>query len=210
MDRYRRWQDLTRSVEGWFFPEAAATWDVLLDLQGTRLCGALGEIGVYHGKSAALLALHLRENEQLYLVDTADRPEIAFLRRLVRPEQITMLVGRSSHLPAMAPSIPHLRQFRWIHIDGEHTGEALVNDLRLASLALHDEGIICLDDFFSHMYPQLTAATFQFLATHPHELTLVLCGQNKGYLCRPAAAPFYLKSIAPGWWQTCRSGAFAT
>ena len=193
--RYERWQEATRSVEGFFAPEAAAAWDFLLEMQEERLSGALGEIGVYHGKSAALLALHTGEAEQLYLVDTADRPETGFLRQLVPEQRITTLVSRSSELPALGGQIRHVRKLRWIHIDGEHTGEAVVNDLRLAELALHDEGIICLDDFFSPMYPQITAAAFEFLSTHRHQLTLFLCGHNKGYLCRPMAAPAYLKRI---------------
>jgi len=34
----------------------------------------------------------------------------------------------------------------------------------------------------------VTQAIFQFLATRPGRLTLVLCGFNKRYLCRPKAA----------------------
>ena len=49
------------------------------------------------------------------------------------------------------------------------------------------------DDFFSPGYPQVTQAIFQFLATRPGRLTLVLCGFNKGYLCRPKAAREYLQ-----------------
>ncbi len=192
MDRFRRWQELTKSTHGFFMNEAAAVWDVLLDFQETRLSGALGEIGVFHGKSASLLALHTRDAEHLYLVDIEEYPEQArLLAPLVPRERVTFLVGRSSRLPSMASRIRHLHDLRWIHIDGEHTGQALVNDLRLASFALHDEGIVCLDDFFNPMYPQVTAAAFQYLAAHPHELTLVLCGHLKAYLCRPVAAATY-------------------
>ncbi len=197
MDRFRRWQELTRATEGFFLPEAAAVWDVLLDLQEANgISGALGEIGVLRGKSASLLALHAAEKEQLYLVDIWDPREARpLLERVVPPGRITFFQGRSSRLVARLGEIAHLRQFRWFHIDGEHTGEAVVNDLHLANLALHDEGIVCLDDFFSPMYPQLTAAAFHFLASHRHELTLFLCGHNKGYLCRPTAAPRYQRMI---------------
>jgi predicted O-methyltransferase YrrM len=192
MDRFRRWQELTKSTNGFFMNEAAAVWDVLLEFQESRMSGALGEIGVYHGKSASLLAQHTREREHLYLADIQEYPEATrLLERIVPRERVTFLVGRSSRLPSLAARIRHLHDFRWIHVDGEHTGEALVNDLRLASFALHDQGIICLDDFFNPMYPQVTAATFQYLAAHPHELTLVLCGHVKAYLCRPVAAATY-------------------
>jgi len=198
MNRFQRWHELTAQVDGYFSDEAAATWDVLLDVQETRFLGALGEIGVYHGRSAALLALHTRDQEHLSLVDLDERPDrTRFLRDLLKGNQFFFSVDRSSHLSGM-PGPGGLHRFRWFHIDGDHTGEALVNDLRLASEALQDEGIVCLDDFFSPMYPQLTAATFHYLAAHPHELVLFLCGFNKGYLCRPTAAARYQHVIRSG------------
>lgn len=177
-------------------PHAAAAWDALLEFQASRVTGALGEIGVYRGKSAALLALHTRKEEHLYLVDICDPEEpMRVVARVVPRSQVSFLVGRSSSLPALSARIHHLRRFRWIHIDGEHTGEALVNDLQLAAFALHDEGVICIDDFFNPMYPQLTAATFEFVASHRHEVCMFLCGHNKGYLCRPVAASRYLDFV---------------
>ena len=88
-----------------------------------------------------------------------------------------------------------MRSFRWIHIDGEHTGHAVANDLNLAGDLLSDEGIICVDDFFNPAYPQITAAVFMWMAARPFELELVLCGQNKAYFARPNFAHFYLTLI---------------
>jgi hypothetical protein len=45
------------------------------------------------------------------------------------------------------------------------------------------------------MYPQLTMAAFRWPERHPAELTLFLCGFNKGYLCRPRAAGRYLRFV---------------
>src|SRR5260370_10858474 len=158
MGRYQQWLELTSRIEGFFAPEAAAAWDVLVDVQEMHsISGALGEIGVYQGKSAALLALHVGAAEHLYLADLTEYPETQFLHRVLPKERITFLIGRSSKLPAMVGRIQHLGRFRWIHIYGEHTGEAVTNDLRLANFALHERVIICLDDFFNPRYPQLTA-----------------------------------------------------
>ena len=49
--------------------------------------------------------------------------------------------------------------------------------------------------FFSPGYPQVTQAVFQFLATRPGRLALVLCEFNKGYLCRPKAARGFLEYV---------------
>ena len=43
---------------------------------------------------------------------------------------------------------------------------------------------MCLDDFLSSAFPKIAAATFEFLARHPYELKLFLCGAGKGVLCR--------------------------
>src|SRR5512138_497346 len=100
MDRFERWTKLTRSVEGFFLDEAAAAWDFLLELQETDgITGALGEIGVWRGKSAMLLALHARKAEQLYLADICDLRDVrAVLETLVDRRQVTVLEGRSSNL----------------------------------------------------------------------------------------------------------------
>ena len=72
--------------------------------------------------------------------------------------------------------------FRWIHIDGEHSGPAVRNDLAIAAALIAPGGIICLDDFFTPAYPQITAAVFEFLASCRDELQLFLVGYNKAYL----------------------------
>ena len=193
-----RWNALTATTPGYFMPEAAATWDALLDFQeSSGLRGVLGEIGVYYAKSASLLALHVRDEELLLLIDQGFPPEArALLTGLVPPERLRLVQKRSSQIVSLPEATSLARRFRWFHIDGEHTGEAVVNDLDLACRWVDDSGIVCLDDFFNPMYPQVTAAAFHFLARRAYELTLFLCGHNKGYLCRPMAAPRYLAAIA--------------
>ena len=80
-------------------------------------------------------------------------------------------------------------------MDGEHSGQSVINDLEIADHLLSDRGMAVFDDFFSPGYPQVTQAVFQFLATQPGHLALVPCGFNKGYLCRPKAAREYLQFV---------------
>jgi hypothetical protein len=194
MRAFETWSSRTRLTPGFFLPEAAGAWDVILDFQETSgLPGHLAEIGVWMGKSAALLALHARPDERLVLIDQGFPGQTRELMDSLAPRKSLVYLEQRSSRPVPLPeSSTWPRSFRFIHIDGEHTGEAVNNDLRLASLWLSDAGAICLDDFFNPMYPQLTSAVFEFLATHRHELTLFLCGHNKGYLCRPTASHLYL------------------
>jgi predicted O-methyltransferase YrrM len=58
------------NVEGWFSEISAAHFDALLCLQGSsNIRGNMFEIGVAHGKSAFLIAMHCRPGEQLNLND---------------------------------------------------------------------------------------------------------------------------------------------
>jgi hypothetical protein len=197
MRAFEDWSGRTGATPGFFQAEAAGAWDVILDFQETRgLAGHCAEIGVWMGKSASMLALHARPQEHLVLVDPRIPTETRELLRSCAPSASMVFLEQLSSQPISAPeSSGWPRAFRFVHIDGEHTGEALVNDLRLASQWLGNAGVICVDDFFNPMYPQLTAALFEHLAGHRHELTLFLCGHNKGYLCRPTVSHLYLGLI---------------
>lgn len=192
-ERFETMLGIVRGIEGFMEESNVAIWDSLLCLHND-ICiqGNLMEIGVYKGKSASVLCQHRRPDEELWLVDFS-----AFIDEAQRnlssltPARVHFVKQRSSDLWRHEGLRAARRSFRWVHIDGEHTGSAVANDLSLASDLLADRGIVCVDDFFNPAYPQITAAVFQCLQSRPYELVLVLCGQNKGYLCRPTAARYY-------------------
>ena len=76
----------------------------------------------------------------------------------------------------------------FIHIDGCHSFTAVLRDLELAQNILSENGIIVLDDCFSCAYPQITQATYAFLAKHS-EFVLLFVGYNKGVICRREKYP---------------------
>ena len=161
------------------------------------ISGNLLEIGVWKGKSAALAALHCQGDDACVFVDAMPLDEAKARISQVTPEACHYLQEQSQFL-ARHPFVSQgTRAFRWIHVDGEHSGQSVTNDLEIADHLLSDRGIAVFDDFFSPGYPQVTQAVFQFLATRPGRLALVLCGFNKGYLCRPKAAREYLQFAAP-------------
>ncbi|MEI2421009.1 hypothetical protein V6O07_12110, partial [Arthrospira platensis SPKY2] len=64
------YSQLTKNVEGWFSKLSIYLWDILLQYQlDTDIKGNLIEIGLWHGKSAAMLLLHQRPQEKLIVVD---------------------------------------------------------------------------------------------------------------------------------------------
>jgi predicted O-methyltransferase YrrM len=199
MSRFENYKEQSQSLKGWFNPESQAIWDCLLGWQESKkIAGNMMEIGVYHGKSALLMAHHASENETCLYVDpilneqTCARLNSAHAGGPEKNEFIKAISEPLDHPQFLAK---WQKSFRWFHIDGEHTGMAVATDLKIADALLHRQGILSLDDFLSPAYPQITQAVFHYLAQNPTRLCLVLCGFNKGYLCRPYTAPILRKYI---------------
>jgi hypothetical protein len=172
-------------IPGWFCEEAMLVWDFLLSAQ-TRLgiTGDFFEIGVYRGRSAVLGALYLEPQEWCVLLDMKPIPEAAKMIETFRDKRNKYLCCLSNTARGVADVRQHFGSCRWIHIDAEHTCASVLGDLALAADLLCESGIICLDDFFSFRYPQVTAAVYKFLFERQPEFQLVFAGSNKGYICR--------------------------
>jgi hypothetical protein len=78
-----------------------------------------------------------------------------------------------------------------VHIDGDHAGYSVMNDLRVGERFLCERGVICVDDFFSWRYPQLTAAVYKFLLDTAPLYRMVLCGGEKCYIVRASDYVIY-------------------
>jgi len=193
---FHRYTAATGAVAGWFDEGSMAIWDALLSFQEREsIRGDLFEIGVFHGKSAALLGLHARPDETCLLCDRYPQEETirANLGRFgLDPRAGVELIEADSRFVLKAPVVRARRQrCRWIHIDGEHSTPAVRNDLAVAHRLLAADGLVVVDDFMGWVYPQVTEAVFAYLRDHPRKFTLVLSGFEKAYLARPRAARRY-------------------
>lgn len=192
---------LASDIEGWFSDSAAALWDSLLAWQsGNGITGNMLEIGVHHGKSAALMAMHARPGEMVLLADYyLQTARVQTALQAAKPAsgvEFVAIRGDSRKLPNNPTVLATHRSHRWIHIDGEHTASAVTADLRVADTLLANEGVVVVDDFFSWMYPQITEAVFRYIRSRPDDLALFLCGFNKAYLARPLHVHRYLQYCA--------------
>lgn len=177
------------AIEGWLEKPSGAVIDMLLSAQKDLAVPSSGimEIGVWKGRSAAVIARHLHPKEDMLLADVWLRPEeITAGLKTVLGDQLTemnisLFHGGSQQLVHRLPSE---KAFRFIHIDGEHTASALRADLSLAHRCLDRSGLIMLDDIFHPMYPQLTQELFAFLAQEGRDLACALLAFNKVALCR--------------------------
>jgi len=212
VDRYVRKMP---AMEGWFWPAAAylIAWiDHRQWLAG--ITGDMFEIGTYHGRSAALLASLLREDEQLGVCDLfgleavshepptrvniADAPPVngaargflpTFVDNMRRwgPEASAerMRIFRGSSAALTAADTG--TRCRLVHIDGGHEAADVAADLAVADRALLDDGVIVLDDFHNFAWPGVAEGFFRFMHECPGRLAPLAIGFNKGIVCRPAA-----------------------
>lgn len=180
---------LVESIDGWLSRESAALMDFMLETQDLLKAPGQGllEIGVWKGRSAALMVRHLRSTEDILLADAwLKKDEITANLSTVMAQRfhehaIKLFQGTSREL---ATNVGPARRFRFIHVDGEHTGAGLRADLSLARQIIEPTGLIAVDDIFHPMYPHLTKELFAFLETEGRDLACVIFGFNKAYLCR--------------------------
>lgn len=164
-------------------------WNSLLAYQTSdrKITGHAMEIGVWHGFGSGYVLAHLAPQERLLMIDkymswsvfgdtlchfsedAKDKTE--FVRKDSR------LIGHEELDGQFANGC------RFIHIDGEHSYSAVLNDLELSERMLCDAGVIVVDDVLNHLCPQVTHAVFDYLKSSS-ELEAVFFGFNKAYLVR--------------------------
>jgi predicted O-methyltransferase YrrM len=183
-----QWQRI-EAIDGWLARESAALMDFMLEAQDLLKAPGQGllEIGVWKGRSAALMARHLRPGEDILLADAwLKKDEIianlsAAMAQRFQQHAVNLFQGTAREL---ATAVGPARRFRFVHVDGEHTGAGLRADLSLARQIVEPTGLIAIDDIFQPMYPHLAKELFTFLGTEGRDLACVMLGFNKAYLCR--------------------------
>lgn len=170
------------------------------------ISGSVAEIGTFEGRFFVMMALALAPGEHAYGFDLFTWPDDKVMDRLTdnmsrngvdastwtaRPFNTGTLTQRDfDGLTGKAP-------LRFIHIDGEHSPEALTHDLTLAHAALHRQGLICLDDMLHPGYPFLVVAVHDYLKRHPDMRLMCvvdredIVGAAKFLICRDDAVKLY-------------------
>ena len=81
------------------------------------------------------------------------------------------------------------QSFDLIHIDGEHSEDAVFQDLLFAQNNLAQSGIIVVDDIWHPLFPGIISATMKFV--HQSGFVPFLSTQQKMYLCLEAEHDFH-------------------
>ncbi|WP_342641116.1 class I SAM-dependent methyltransferase [Rhodoligotrophos ferricapiens] len=199
-----------KSVDGWLSVlDGLIISFVSAQQQRNGISGSLGEIGIHHGRLFILLALLARDDERCFAVDifedqhlnldrSGEGSEERFRRNLSRFDvpQDRVMVFRASSLAIGWPELMRDVDLpaRMFSIDGGHTAEITVNDLRIADEGLHPHGVVILDDYFNAEFPEVS----QGLCTHilsGGKLAPFAIGDNKVLLARPGQGQTYRRAL---------------
>lgn len=189
-------------IEGWFFPNDMILFIRLLLLQfQTGITGDLCEVGVYRGKSLALMSLLRSENERALgfdlFVDDDEHVCIDNLKKFGDFEKIELYKGLTSEISNSMLEKHISSPLRFLHIDAGHEYHEVLEQLEIFAPFVSRTGIIVMDDFQDRDFPGVSGATFEFCNRfHPRRFVPFLAGGNKMYLCEPSAAILYQRSIA--------------
>ncbi len=162
--------------------------------------GAVGEIGVHHGKLFLVLYLTTAKGEPAFACDVFERQDLnldrsgegdetAFRRNLkahAGSDEGLILFARSSFNLRPEEVIEACGHVRFMSIDGGHTEECAVNELQLADRVLAEAGIAVVDDVFNQEWPGVGAGLARYLLDgYEPRLRPFAISQNKLYLARP-------------------------
>lgn len=183
-------------LEGWFWNHSAVTMSTVLERTNRRRANGsdMLEIGSYHGKSAFFIAHYLRKSETLYCCDLFAKNQEGGVGNHCDEERfrenaskyLPLIHGKLSTVKCdsihIRQMLPEGKKFRFIHVDGNHTYNHTLNDLQNSFSMLHHEGVICLDDWTNHDWPQVGKALMDFMHEHKGKILPILCDPSKIYL----------------------------
>lgn len=186
-------------VQGWLDRRSARIIAALGQYQTReKISGAVGEIGIHHGKLFILLDLIKTDNEASFAVDLFEQQELnvdhsglgdyeQFIRNLAElssgTERVSIIKKNSLELDA-----DEIRALcgpaRLFSIDGGHTAACTLNDIRLSEASTIDDAIVIIDDYFNPMWPDVSVGVAEYVFEPGSTLRPFAISPNKLYLAR--------------------------
>ena len=171
-------------IGGWFSRTSQRYLIFLMQLQlRVGVTGAMGEIGVHHGKLTSFLAYFARqydiEQRQIFAADLFEDMQkqnidgsgsgnsvqfnVSMKLANVTMSDIIVFVGPSQTIDSPRYFIDkELKPFRLFSVDGGHTKETALSDLLTIEKYTTDGGIVMLDDFLHADWMGVTEAAIEY------------------------------------------------
>jgi len=191
-------QDVFPRVHGWLGHKIVDTLELVCEYHCQRgIRGNALEIGVYQGLFFLALLAAIEEEEVAVAADIFDDQDLnidgsgagqetyrIFTENVERfatnKGAVRLLPGDSMLLRAEdILALSGGGKFRFISVDGGHTAEHVMNDLRLASDLIVGGGVVFLDDFFGPHWPGVTEGYVRYMLHANRNLAPVICTANK-------------------------------
>lgn len=198
MSRIALYKERYHDIPGYFDDNDIYIWNFLFEQQeALGISGGFLEIGLLCGKSSLFGSLYMKPEEPVCLIDCCPGAVGTILEKVsaFHPENNIGIGAYSRTLKSNRELMAMQQKFRFVHIDGDHTGYSLTNDLEATVDLVSEFGIVALDDFMNPSYPQLTAAVYHFLFKNQFQWKMVLNAGAKCYLVRAHAYDAYEKLI---------------
>lgn len=192
----------SKNVEGWFYPVDMIMF-YFLDLaqKEGRIAGDLCEVGVYKGKSLALLGMLAAAEERIFAFDLfpedyLQRTKELLAQRCPWQPAVNFISGDTAGYSADQLRQILTRQLRMLHIDAGHEYHEVLHTLYHLVPFVDDTGIIIMDDYSDREFPGVSAAVLDFCQQkQPRQFVPFLAGTNKMYLCSPSMATHYQRGL---------------
>jgi hypothetical protein len=174
--------DHIRTIPGWMNSVDFRLFQFILGEQNRRqLVGDVAELGVYRGKSAAVIGGYVKQSETFTVVDLfrddtgADAANAAEQAReyggLQRNQFERHYLSVHDELPVVVEGLSHTiidhaaaGAHRFVHIDASHLFPHVRRDIEVARGLLLADGVVVLDDIRSEHTPGVAAAGWQAVA----------------------------------------------
>jgi hypothetical protein len=202
---------LAEEIGGFFNAPTYAAFAVIHAAQREAgVWGAVGEIGVHHGRSFILAALLSRADEPLFALDlfeelqalNVDQSGSGSFEALARNmaavglDVSAVAVERrsSADLEPGYFCAARLPRFRFFSVDGGHTEALTRADMVAALCHLADGGVIAVDDVFNNLFLGVTEGIYNALALNRDRLAPFLVATGKIYFTTPSHHGAYLRA----------------
>lgn len=197
-------------IEGWLHRHAAELIVTISEAQRQgQVRGAVGEIGVHHGKLLILLLLTAEPDEPAFAVDVFENQQLNVdgsgkgdrarfsenVQKFSGRENDVLIIAKSSLYTSPHDIVDKLGLARLVSIDGGHTAECTKNDLQLAEAVLHDRGVVVLDDYFNGAWPDVATGAAEYLLEKTSKLRPFAVGPNKLFLSALPNHACYRKAL---------------
>lgn len=205
LDKYKA--EGFNQVDGWVQPGMFDCIKVLSEC-GINKKGGITEIGVHHGKLFMMLnavvedavdrsfAIDVFDDQHLNIDNSGKGNLEIFISNLRKYDKFSGInvVPMPMDSTAYNGSIP-LHSQRFVSIDGGHTVEHTINDLKLSETLVANEGVVILDDIFHVHWAGVTEGYIKYSMTHPVLLPFAM-GFGKLFLAKLSFVDFYRKLFA--------------